>query len=147
MLLNHFPSNMIIVIHNGLIPSKTVSNVLAGTKHFFCVQCSMWLSTFHDMQEHFESVLHSYTLTYSMTLGVHSPLEGNQRALFTVPISFCLGAPAVTSHVCWLIEGPPLSYPKGIHVVWEFVTLMPRSHCCLCWFFCAQPYVQFCPMQ
>ena len=55
---------------------------------------------------------------------------GNVVHLFSLEIF------TVKSLVCWIIEQPPLSYPKGICVVWESVTLAKKSLLPLLTFLC-----------
>lgn len=128
MLLNHFLSNTNVVILNGLL--------MAGTKHFvwssFNVTISMsWLckSIFKGCLTHLGVVIYRCHLVFILVS------RGNDDLCLLFSIYCCLGASAVTSHVCWIIERPHLSHPKGILVVWEIVTLLPRSYCCLCWVF------------
>lgn len=115
--------------------------LMAGTKHFlwplFSVIISMsWLckSIFKGCCTHLGVVIYRCHLVCILLS------RGNDDLCLLFSLHCCLGASAVTSHVCRIIERPHLSNPKGILVVWEIVTLLPRSYCCLCWVFCAQPY-------
>lgn len=57
MLLNHFLSNINIVILNGL---NGLSQLFWLAPNTFCGHWSMWLLHFHGMQEHFERVLYTF---------------------------------------------------------------------------------------
>lgn len=151
MLLNHFSSNIIIVILNGLIPSETVSNVLAGTKHFFLCVCSVFSVTINVSwyaRAFWKTALHSKCWHIAVNVCSFSSREGTVTFVFCAHlflfISFCSD---IT--VCILNNRKTTSvlsqrYPccVGFCHTYAKKSLLP-----LLFFFCAQPYVQFCPMQ
>lgn len=101
--------------------------------------CLTWSSSFHDMQERIEKVL--YTLRWHIVRSSFSTFDDSVHLfLFS---SFRTDVTHQFNHRRTLTLIPKVSVLCGSF----FFTLMPRSHCCLWFFFCAQPYVQVCPLQ